>query len=83
MDLISVGAHIVLFGTGRGSVIGSPIAPLIKVTGNGRTFRNMKEDMDYDASGLLSGEFTLDESGERLAGLVGGVLPDNSTSRSC
>ncbi len=73
MDLISVGAQVVLFVTGRGSVIGSPIAPLIKVTGNGRTFRNMQEDMDFDASGVLNGEFTLEQSGERLAELVGRV----------
>lgn len=73
MDLISVGAQVVLFVTGRGSVIGSPIAPLIKVTGNGRTFRNMQEDMDFDASGVLNGEFTLEQSGEKLADLVGSV----------
>ncbi|RYG65793.1 D-galactarate dehydratase, partial [bacterium] len=34
IDLISAGCQIVLFVTGRGSVIGSPVAPLIKVTGN-------------------------------------------------
>ena len=34
MDLICAGAQIVLFITGRGSVIGSAVAPLIKVTGN-------------------------------------------------
>lgn len=70
MDLISVGAQIVLFVTGRGSVIGSPIAPLIKVTGNASTFENMKEDMDFDASGVLTGEITLKHAGERLAELV-------------
>ena len=38
MDLISAGAQILLFVTGRGSVIGSPVAPLIKITGNSRTY---------------------------------------------
>ena len=47
MDLISGGAQIVLFVTGRGSVIGSPIAPLIKITGNERTFRNLSDDIDF------------------------------------
>ena len=41
MDLISSGAQIVLFVTGRGSVIGSPVAPLIKITGNTRTYQRM------------------------------------------
>ena len=36
MDLISVGSQILLFVTGRGSVIGSPVAPLVKITGNDR-----------------------------------------------
>ena len=34
MDLIAAGSQIVLFITGRGSVIGSAVAPLIKITGN-------------------------------------------------
>ena len=56
MDLISAGSQIVLFVTGRGSVIGSPIAPLVKITGNSATFRAMQEDMDFDAGRVLAGE---------------------------
>jgi len=73
MDLISVGAQIVLFVTGRGSVIGSPIAPLIKVTGNERTFAAMREDMDFDASAVLRGTRTLDESAAELEQLIARV----------
>jgi altronate hydrolase len=63
IDLISTGAHIVLFITGRGSVIGSPVSPLIKITGNPRTFANMSDDMDFNAGAILMGEKTLDEGG--------------------
>lgn len=70
MDLISAGAQIVLFVTGRGSVIGSPVAPLIKVTGNSGTFRAMAEDMDFDAGRLLSGTLTLAQAGRELLDLV-------------
>ncbi len=56
MDLIAAGSQIVLFITGRGSVIGSAVAPLIKITGNERTYRNMTEDMDFNAGRVLSGE---------------------------
>lgn len=73
MDLISAGAQIVLFVTGRGSVIGSPVAPLIKVTGNAATFRAMEDDMDFDASRVLDGGLTLAEGGRELAGLVARV----------
>ncbi len=70
MDLISAGAQIVLFVTGRGSVIGSPVAPLIKITGNSATYRALQEDMDFDAGRVLSGELALAEAGRELAEMV-------------
>jgi altronate hydrolase len=70
MDLIATGAQIVLFVTGRGSVIGSPISPLIKVTGNSQTFRHMKDDMDFDAGRVLSGELTMNQAADELRDLV-------------
>src|ERR1039457_2269699 len=73
MDLIAAGAQIVLFITGRGSVIGSAVAPLIKVTGNQRTYRNMTEDMDFDAGRVLSGELTMDEAASELMDLIADV----------
>jgi altronate hydrolase len=70
IDLISAGAQVVLFVTGRGSVIGSPIAPLVKVTGNHATFVAMEEDMDFDASRVLTGELSLAAAGRALAAQV-------------
>jgi len=70
MDLISAGAQVILFVTGRGSVIGSPIAPLVKITGNRQTYRRMEEDMDFDASGVLHGEQSLDEAATDLARMI-------------
>jgi altronate hydrolase len=62
MNLISADAQLVLFVTGRGSVIGSPITPLIKVSGNTRTFEWLREDMDFDAGRVLTGELTMAEA---------------------
>jgi len=70
MDLISAGSQIVLFVTGRGSVIGSPVAPLVKVTGNSATYRAMEEDMDFDAGRVLAGDITIEQAGAELAGLI-------------
>jgi altronate hydrolase len=70
MDLVSAGSQIVLFITGRGSVIGSPIAPLIKVTGNHSTYQRMRGDMDFNAGRILTGEISLDEAGLELRDLV-------------
>lgn len=78
MDLISCGAHIVFLVTGRGSVVGSAVSPCIKITGNHATFERMAEDMEFDASPILSGEKSRDAMAEALAvhvaEIVSGVL---------
>ena len=79
MDLISAGAHIVLFITGRGSVIGSPVAPLIKVTGNSRTFERLRDDMDFDAGRVLDGKLSLTEAGTELLAMVCAVAAGQPT----
>ena len=70
MDLIAAGSQVVLFVTGRGSVIGSPIAPLVKVTGNSLTYRRMVDDMDFDAGRVLTGELSLAAAAAELSNLV-------------
>lgn len=70
MDLASCGAHIVFLVTGRGNVVGSAVAPCIKITGNGATFSRMQDDMDFDASPVLKGECSQSELACRLGELV-------------
>lgn len=79
MDLVSCGAHIVFLVTGRGNVVGSAVSPCIKITGNSATYARMSEDMDFDASPLLSGELSQDEMAEQLAELVAAVAGGTST----
>jgi altronate hydrolase len=64
---------------GRGSVIGSPIAPLIKITGNSQTFAKMKGDIDFDAGYVLNGSKTLDKAAAALASLVTAVAGSSPT----
>ncbi|MGE4275609.1 MAG: UxaA family hydrolase [Lawsonibacter sp.] len=73
MDLISCGCHLTILVTGRGNVVGSAVAPVIKVTGNSRTFLRMEGDMDFDAGPVLRGEETPQCLGERLARLAAQV----------
>ncbi|MFD2117219.1 UxaA family hydrolase [Paenibacillus yanchengensis] len=61
MDLVCSGAHVLLFVTGRGTVVGSAVSPVIKVTGNRHTYRRMSDDIDFCASDMLTGEATLAE----------------------
>ncbi|RLT36547.1 MAG: D-galactarate dehydratase, partial [Chloroflexi bacterium] len=70
MDLVSNGAQIILFITGRGSVIGGPVAPLIKITGNSKTYRRMEDDMDFDAGRVLTGQISLEQAGQELLQMV-------------
>jgi altronate dehydratase large subunit len=72
-ELIACGSHLILFSTGRGSVVGSAIAPVIKVCANPETFRRMEEDMDVDAGRILEGRATLDEVGREILALSLGV----------
>nr|WP_298723226.1 UxaA family hydrolase [uncultured Steroidobacter sp.] len=73
VELMACGAHLTLFTTGRGSVVGSAIAPVIKVTGNPDTYRRMTEDMDVNAGRILEGKGDLDEVAEEIVSLVAAV----------
>lgn len=70
LDLISCGAHMVVFTTGRGSVIGSPIAPVVKVCGNPRTYARMRGDMDVNAGRIIAGEAGVAEVGREIFGRI-------------
>lgn len=72
-ELIACGSHLVLFSTGRGSVVGSALAPVIKVCANPETYRNLTGDMDVDAGRILEGRATLDEVGAEIYALIGGI----------
>ncbi|MGH3639473.1 MAG: UxaA family hydrolase [Mycobacterium sp.] len=69
VELIACGAHVILFTTGRGSVVGSAISPVIKVCANPDTYRAMTGDMDVDAGRVLDGA-DLDEVGAEIFELV-------------
>jgi altronate hydrolase len=69
-EMMACGAHLSLFSTGRGSVVGSAIAPVIKICANPETFRRMRDDMDVDAGRILEGRGSLDEVGREIVALV-------------
>ena len=65
-SMVAGGATIVVFTTGRGTPTGHALAPVIKVTGNPLTAERMKDNMDIDVSGILEGEETINQAGERI-----------------
>lgn len=70
VELIASGAQLILFTTGRGSVVGSAISPVIKICGNPETYARLSEDMDVNAGRVMSGEASVDEIGAELFDLL-------------
>lgn len=64
------GAVLHLFPTGQGNIIGNPIEPVIKLSANPITCETMSEHVDVDVSGILQGELTLDQAGDKLLDMV-------------
>jgi len=78
-ELIACGSHVILFSTGRGSVVGSAISPVIKVCANPKTYKRMAEDMDVDAGRILEGRASLDDVGREVYDLILNVAEGGKT----
>ena len=68
--MAAAGYAVHTFPTGQGNVIGNPILPVIKLTGNPRTARTMSEHIDLDVSGILRREMTIPQAGDALIDMV-------------
>jgi (2R)-sulfolactate sulfo-lyase subunit beta len=64
------GAVVHLFPTGQGNIIGNPIEPVIKISGNPLTCSTMSEHIDVDVSAMLRGEMNVDEAGDKLIEMI-------------
>ncbi|MGP9820545.1 UxaA family hydrolase [Salinarimonas sp. NSM] len=71
VTLMAAAGYVVhTFPTGQGNVIGNPIVPVVKITGNPRTVRTMSEHVDVDVSGVLRREMTIPQAGDALIDMV-------------
>ncbi len=80
VEMMACGAHMTLFVTGRGSVVGSAISPVIKVCANPETYRKMADDMDVNAGRILDEGTGLDEVGDEIFDLVCAVANGQETA---
>jgi altronate dehydratase large subunit len=53
--LVASGCQSVVFTTGRGTPTGFPGVPVIKITGNGETYKKMKFNLDFNAGRIMDG----------------------------
>lgn len=79
-ELIACGSHVVLFTTGRGSVVGSAISPVVKICANPETYRRMSEDMDVDAGRILEGRDGVDDVADEVLDLLYDVAGGRPTA---
>ncbi len=70
VEMMASGAHLTLFVTGRGSVVGSALAPVIKIAANPEMFGRLSEDMDVNAGRIITGGATLEEVGREIVDLL-------------
>ncbi len=78
--LAAGGANLIAFTTGRGSAIGFPTIPVIKIASNSPTYNRMRDNMDVNAGRIASGDATVEQVGQEIFELV---LRTASGARTC
>lgn len=68
--IIAGGCQLVVFSTGRGTPTGHAITPVIKITGNSETYARMSDNIDYDASKIITENKSIEEASEELLDLI-------------
>ena len=67
---VAGGCQAVAFTTGMGNPIGCAIAPIIKMTGNRDTYKNLADMIDFETGGTLTGEKTISQSADEFMELI-------------
>jgi (2R)-sulfolactate sulfo-lyase subunit beta len=71
VTLMAAAGYVVhTFPTGQGNIVGNPILPVIKISGNPRTVRTMSEHIDLDVTGILRRDMTIDQAGDALIDMI-------------
>ena len=64
------GCNLIAFTTGRGSAIGFPGIPVIKIASNSVTHKRMQDNMDINAGAIADGEKTVQQVGKEIFDMV-------------
>jgi len=64
--MVASGATIICFSTGKGTITGNAICPVIKIASNATTFEKLSKDMDFDVSRLCHEKCSIEDLGLEL-----------------
>ena len=78
--LAAGGCNLIAFTTGRGSAIGFPSIPVIKIASNSNTHRRMRDNMDVNAGAIADGEKSIESVGREIFDLALRVASGEKTS---
>jgi altronate hydrolase len=68
--LAAGGCNVICFTTGRGSAIGFPSIPVVKIASNSNTYRRMTDNMDINAGAIADGDKTVQQVGREIFDLI-------------
>ncbi|HLK19968.1 MAG TPA: altronate dehydratase family protein [Bryobacteraceae bacterium] len=78
--LAAGGVNLIAFTTGRGSAIGFPTIPVIKIASNTAIYKRMRDNMDVNAGRIADGDGTIAEVGQEIFDLLLRVASGEKTS---
>ncbi|MCU1257209.1 MAG: Altronate dehydratase, partial [Bryobacterales bacterium] len=78
--LAAGGCNLIAFTTGRGSAIGFPSIPVIKIASNSFTYNRMTDNMDVNAGTIADGTKSVEEVGREIFDMVLRVASGERTS---
>lgn len=79
VEMMASGAHMTLFVTGRGSVVGSALAPVVKIAANPEMYQRLRDDMDINAGRVISEGASAEEIGQEIFAFVKDVAAGLTT----
>jgi altronate hydrolase len=68
--LAAGGVNVIAFTSGRGSAIGFPTIPVIKISSNTPMYRRMSDNMDVNAGAVADGDKSIQQVGREIFDLL-------------
>src|SRR5699024_2264936 len=79
VGMVAGGCQVVVFTSGRGTPLGSPIAPVIKVASNTPMYKRMRPNMDINAGVIVEAKKTINQVGDEMFNKVIEVASGSET----